>query len=61
MEMNIQQRLETYPVYENLWQEYAQDQEINDRGIQLDMDVVRNMLEDYCSWQVELYDKSVMS
>lgn len=26
-----------------------------------DMDLVRNMLEDYCSWQVELYDKWVMS
>ncbi|MBR0267236.1 MAG: hypothetical protein IJQ71_07315 [Clostridia bacterium] len=44
VEMNIQRRLETYPVYENLWQEYAQDQEINDRGIRADTELVASAM-----------------
>ena len=36
-EMAIQQKLSKFPVPEFLWEEYHLDQEINDRGIQLDM------------------------
>ena len=41
-EMQIQQRLSKYPVPEFVWEEYRQDQEINDRGIGVDMELVRN-------------------
>ena len=36
-EMAIQQKLSKFPVPDFLWEEYHLDQEINDRGIQLDM------------------------
>lgn len=39
-EMAIQQKLSKFPVPDFLWDEYHLDQEINDRGIQLDMTVV---------------------
>lgn len=39
-EMQIQQRLAKFPVPEFVWEEYRQDQEINDRGIGVDMEMV---------------------
>ena len=39
-EMAIQQKLSKFPVPDFLWEEYYLDQEINDRGIQLDMVLV---------------------
>lgn len=39
-EMQIQQRLSKFPVPEFVWEEYWQDQEINDRGIEVDMEMV---------------------
>jgi len=39
-EMQIQQRLSKFPVPEFVWEEYWQDQEINDRGIGVDMEMV---------------------
>lgn len=44
VEMNIQKKLSHYPVPEFVWEEYHLDQEINDRGIALDMDVVENAI-----------------
>lgn len=44
VEISIQKRLAKYPVPENIWEEYRLDQEINDRGIALDMDVVENAI-----------------
>lgn len=44
VEMVIQKRLSKYPVPEFIWDEYHLDQEINDRGIMLDMDVVENAI-----------------
>ncbi len=44
MEMAIQKRLSKYPVPDFIWEEYHLDQEINDRGISLDMDVVKNAI-----------------
>ena len=41
-EMQIQGRLSRFPVPEFVWEEYRQDQEINDRGIGVDMELVRN-------------------
>ncbi len=43
-EMQIQQRLSMFPVPEFVWEEYRQDQEINDRGIGVDMEMVRNAI-----------------
>ena len=44
VEMAIQKRLSKYPVPDFIWDEYHLDQEINDRGIMLDMDVVENAI-----------------
>ena len=43
-EMQIQQRLAKFPVPDFVWEEYRQDQEINDRGIGVDMEMVRNAI-----------------
>lgn len=44
VEMAIQQRLHRYPVPDFVWEEYHLDQEINDRGIAIDMSVVENAI-----------------
>ena len=44
VEMAIQKRLAKFPVPEQIWNEYHLDQEINDRGIMLDMTVVQNAI-----------------
>ena len=44
VEMQIQERLKNYPVPDFVWDEYHLDQEINDRGIMIDQDVVRQAL-----------------
>ena len=45
VEMNIQQKLSRFPVPDSVWDEYHLDQEINDRGIMLDMAVVTNAIK----------------
>ena len=44
VELSIKQRLSKFPVPDSVWYEYHIDQEINDRGIMLDMDVVENAI-----------------
>ena len=44
VEMSIQHKLSRFPVPDSVWDEYHIDQEINDRGIMLDMDVVKNAI-----------------
>ena len=44
VEMAIKQKLSKFPVPDFIWDEYHLDQEINDRGIMLDMDVVENAI-----------------
>lgn len=44
VEIAIQQRLHRYPVPDYVWEEYHLDQEINDRGIAIDMGVVENAI-----------------
>lgn len=44
VEMSIQSKLSKYPVPDFIWEEYFLDQEINDRGIALDMEVVTNAI-----------------
>ena len=43
-EMQIQQRLSKFPVPDFVWEEYRQDQKINDRGIGVDMAMVRQAI-----------------
>lgn len=43
-EMAIQERLANYPVPESVWEEYHHDQEINDRGVALDMGLVKQAI-----------------
>ena len=44
-EMSIQARLSKYPVPDSVWKEYHLDQEINDRGVGLDMELVRQAIQ----------------
>ena len=43
-EMQIQKRLSNFPVPDAIWEEYQIDQEINDRGIGVDMELVRQAI-----------------
>lgn len=43
-EMGIQERLRKYPVPDAVWDQYHLDQQINDRGIAVDMTLVRNAI-----------------
>jgi len=45
VELNIQQALSKFPVPDSLWDEYCIDQEINDRGVALDMTLVKRAIE----------------
>ena len=44
VEMQIQARLQNYPVPDFVWDEYHLDQEINDRGIMIDQEMVTQAL-----------------
>ena len=44
-EMEIQERLKKYPLPSFLWDEYHLSEEINDRGILIDMDLVKKAIE----------------
>jgi DNA polymerase len=43
-EMSIQEKLAKFPVPDNIWDEYHMDQEINDRGVALDMQLVKEAI-----------------
>lgn len=44
-EIGIKERLAKFPVPDSVWDEYHIDQEINDRGVRLDMDLVKKAIE----------------
>lgn len=44
VEMSIQQKLSKFPVPDFIWEEYHLDQEINDRGILVDLEFVNNAI-----------------
>ena len=44
VEISIQDKLRKFPVPDFVWEEYTLDQQINDRGIALDMSVVDNAI-----------------
>ena len=45
VEISVKERIKKYPVPAFLWDEYHQDQEINDRGILVDSDMVDSALQ----------------
>lgn len=57
VEMSIQDRLKKYPVPDFVWEEYHLDQQINDRGIALDMAVVENAIAFDAKSKAELAEK----
>lgn len=57
VEMSIQDRLNKYPVPDFVWDEYHLDQEINDRGIALDMAVAENAIAFDSKSKAELTEK----
>ena len=57
VEMSIQEKLKKFPVPDFVWEEYHLDQEINDRGIALDMDVVENAIAFDAKSKAELAEK----
>ena len=57
VEMAIQRRLAKFPVPDFLWDEYHLDQEINDRGIRIDMELVDNAIAVDARSREELTDR----
>lgn len=55
-EMGIQQKLMKFPVPEFVWDEYHIDQEINDRGVRLDMPLVDTAIRMDAASRQELMD-----
>ena len=45
LEVDIQRKFKGYNVPQSIWKEYHLDQEINDRGVRVDMDFVYNAIE----------------
>ena len=45
VEISIQEKLAKFPVPDPVWDEYHLDQEINDRGVALDMELVQQAIE----------------
>lgn len=45
VEMSVQAKLANFPVPDNVWKEYHLDQEINDRGVALDMVLVQKAID----------------
>lgn len=44
-ELEIQMKLSKFPVPESIWQEYYLDQEINDRGVALDLTFIKHAID----------------
>lgn len=55
-EMGIQQKLSKFPVPPQVWEEYDIDQEINDRGVRIDMELVEQAIEMDARSRQELTD-----
>ena len=45
VEMAIQEKLSGFPVSDDVWDEYHIDQEINDRGVRVDMQLVNSAID----------------
>ena len=56
VEMEIQRKLSSFPVPDDVWDQYHIDQEINDRGIRVDMTLVENAIAMDARSRAELTD-----
>lgn len=56
-EIAIKAKLAKFPVPNSIWTEYAQDQEINDRGVRLDMTLAKQAIEADAISRAELLQK----
>lgn len=45
VEMSIQEKLAKFPVPEDVWEQYHLDQQINDRGVAIDIELVHQAIE----------------
>ena len=54
--MSIQERLQKFPVPDPVWDEYHIDQEINDRGVAIDLPLVRQAIDMDARSRAELTD-----
>ena len=57
VEMSIKEKLHNFPVPEFIWDEYHLDQQINDRGIMVDLKFVRNAIRFDAFSKMELTEK----
>lgn len=57
VEMMIQRKLRSFPVPDFVWDEYHIDQEINDRGVRIDMDLVEKAIDMDTRSRSELTEK----
>ena len=57
VEMEIWNKLSKFPLYDSFWQEYALDQEINDRGILVDNVIADNAIKFTDKFKSELIAK----
>lgn len=57
VEMMIQRKLRNFPVPDFVWDEYHIDQEINDRGVRIDMDLVEKAIDMDTRSRSELTEK----
>ena len=57
VEMMIQRKLRNFLVPDFVWDEYHIDQEINDRGVRIDMDLVEKAIDMYTRSRGELTEK----
>lgn len=55
-EISIQERLQKFPVPDSVWEEYHIDQEINDRGVAIDLPLVRQAIDMDARSRAELTD-----
>lgn len=55
-EMSIQERLQKFPVSDSVWEEYHIDQEINDRGVAIDLPLVKQAIDMDARSRAELTD-----
>lgn len=58
VERNIRAKIAKYPISENEQELYSLDQQINDRGVLVDMELVKNAIE--CDWiqKVDTFSKA---
>ena len=57
VELQIQERLSKYPVPDFVWDEYHQDQMINDRGIRIDRELVKEAIRIDAITKADLTEK----